>query len=151
MSDELFKVALQLEARRAIVREIETFSEEFLRDNARFDHLQRPVWDESLVQTVGTIGLMTLVYLAKAGDRESARWLAEKSLGAPEQSFKVQISEWDSDSVDGEMFAMLKEIGKSEVEARRILAAVAAGDLRPLVAALPAEGETVDAEFTESE
>ena len=153
-SQKLLEVEAALEARKAMVEAIEEFSAEFYRSNARLDPLGRPIYDEDLVTHIGLIGLATMVWRAKEGDREAARFLVEKSLGAPEQNFSVTIQGWDRDEIDGEMRAVLLSVGKTEIEARRILAANAAGDQLPLlraISALPAEGETVDAEFTETE
>lgn len=150
-SEELVRLEATLETRRILYQEMEGFADDWFRRHARFDERGLPVWDEALTHEVGMLGLKRLIYLAAIGDREAARWLADKGLGAPEIAFRVQIQEWDRDQVQGELFHELLALGNSELEAKRLIAEAEAGNMAPLLRALPAEAETVEAEFTEGD
>src|SRR5207253_10710351 len=80
-----------------IVKEIKAEWDEFVSERAFRDEDGFIVYGHRLLAELGETGLATLRYLARRGDRESARILVERLMGLPEQPYTVQIAAKSAD------------------------------------------------------
>lgn len=96
------------------------------------------IWTEAMQLHVAMIGLVTMVFLARRGDREAAKWLAEKGLGAPEQPFSHRISNLTEREAEDWMLNILRSRNMTGSTATNFLAMLTTSDLSGIEARLAA-------------
>ncbi len=106
-AEGLEAVEAQIEGARRLAEEIARYRTQLAEKTGCLDEDGNFHWTEDLNAYVAWIGYSTLAYLAEHGDRESAKWVAEKGLGAPEQPFSVRIEHLSPEAAERELYALL--------------------------------------------
>lgn len=128
-------VEAQIEAANRLRDEIRRCGEELIAAGAAKDKHGNLIWTEAMSQYVGMQGMVTLLYLAQRGDREAAKVLFEKAVGAPEQPYSVKIGNLTEREGFVQMVAIMMQKGLQRETAEQFATAlIEAEDPKALLA-----------------
>lgn len=111
----------QKKYRERIVTEIREEWDAFVNKEAHRDAGGQLIWSERLIRTLGEEGIATLRWLARGGDREAARLLTDRLLGAPDAPFSEKVKQMDEEQALASLREILSGSNLSDMSVEGIL------------------------------